>query len=244
MDIAVLFDVGGPLDMELAWEIAVDGAIVAACAAERISVDEARLAAASERAVAAFAADAYAAMIDDLSGGDPATAARVGQRVHAMVGGLDVFQLRPGIAGLLARLVGQGLKLGVVANQPADAVERMRRVAIAQYFTHFGLSGLVGVRKPDPEIFLDAVRALGVPPNRCIMVGDRIDNDIAPAKTVGMATIRFRAGRHARQRPRSPAETPDAEVVDVLELEAVIAKIIRERAYDQSNATGGVGSQL
>jgi putative hydrolase of the HAD superfamily len=230
MNIAVLFDIGGPLDMEFAWEIAVDGAIVAACAAEHIPVDEALLAAASERAVAAFAPDAYAAMIDDLCGGDSATAMRVGQRVQAMVGGLDVFQLRPGIAELLARLAGQGLKLGVVANQPADAIERMRRAGIAHVFSHYALSGLVGLRKPDPEIFLDAARALGVPPARCIMVGDRIDNDIAPAKTVGMATIRFRAGRHARQRPRSRAETPDAEVVDVLELEAAIADILRERA--------------
>jgi putative hydrolase of the HAD superfamily len=226
MDIAVLFDVGGPLDMELAWEIAIDGAIVAACATERISVDEALLAAASERAVAAFAADTYAAMIDDLCGGDPATAARVGQRVRAMVGGLDVFQLRPGIAGLLGRLAAQGVKLGVVANQPADAVERMRRVGIAQYFAHYGLSGLAGLRKPDPAIFLDAARALGVPPSRCIMVGDRIDNDIQPARSVGMATVRFRAGRHARQRPRSPAEAPDAEVVDVLELESALATLI------------------
>ena len=28
---AILFDVGGPIDMEFAWEIAVDGAIASAC---------------------------------------------------------------------------------------------------------------------------------------------------------------------------------------------------------------------
>jgi FMN phosphatase YigB (HAD superfamily) len=55
------------------------------------------------------------------------------------------------------------------------------------------------------------------------MVGDRIDNDIAPAKALGMSTIRFRTGRHRRQKPRSPAEMPDAEVTDVQELEAAIA---------------------
>ncbi|MBS0522088.1 MAG: HAD family hydrolase, partial [Proteobacteria bacterium] len=65
--------------------------------------------------------------------------------------------------------------------------------------------------------------ALGVAPAECIMVGDRIDNDIAPAKALGMATIRFRTGRHRRQKPRSPAETPDAEVTDVAELEAAIS---------------------
>jgi hypothetical protein len=33
---AVLFDVGGPLDLEFAWEIAVDGAIASACGLEGI----------------------------------------------------------------------------------------------------------------------------------------------------------------------------------------------------------------
>ena len=35
------------------------------------------------------------------------------------------------------------------------------------------------------------------------MVGDRIDNDIAPATTLGMRTVLFRTGRHAAQQPRS-----------------------------------------
>ena len=63
-------------------------------------------------------------------------------------------------------------------------------------------------------------------PADCIMVGDRIDNDIAPAKALGMATILLRGGRHRRQRPRSPAEEPDAVVTDVFELEAAIDALL------------------
>jgi hypothetical protein len=40
---AVLFDVGGPLDLEFAWEIAVDGAIASACGLEGIRVDPAMI---------------------------------------------------------------------------------------------------------------------------------------------------------------------------------------------------------
>ena len=58
------------------------------------------------------------------------------------------------------------------------------------------------------------------------MVGDRLDKDIAPAKALGMVTIRFRTGRHRRQKPRCPAEMPDAEVTDVSELEAAIAALL------------------
>jgi putative hydrolase of the HAD superfamily len=166
-------------------------------------------------------------MVETLCGGDPQAIARVERRRRDTLSGLDAFQLRPGIGDLLRRLAAQGLLLGVVANQPASAADRLRRVGIAQYFHHLGLSGLVGARKPDAAIFLNAAQALGVAPARCIMVGDRIDMDIAPAKALGMAAIRFRSGRHARQQPRGPSEAPDADVVDVLELERAIETLLR-----------------
>jgi putative hydrolase of the HAD superfamily len=219
---AVLFDVGGPLDLEFAWEMAVDGAISSGCGLEGIRVDEAMIEQASERAVEAFAPDAYRHMIGTLCGGDPRAVERVWQRVRAMTGNLDVFQLRPDIAGLLHRLRERGLKLGIVANQPEAARERLARAGIGELFDHHGLSGVTGFRKPDPRAFTAATGALGVSPSDCIMVGDRIDNDIVPARALGMAAIQFRSGRHRRQRPRSPAEEPHAVVTDVPELEAAI----------------------
>jgi putative hydrolase of the HAD superfamily len=211
---AVLFDVGGPLDMEFAWEIAVDGAIASACGLEGIRVDPATVEEASEAAVAAFAPDAYGHMIETLCSGDPTTAERVRQRVQAMVGNLQVFQLRPEVDGLLRRLHERGLKLGIVAGQPQATHERLQRAGIADLFDGLGPGG-------------EAVTgALGVAPAACIVVGDRIDSDIAPAKALGMAAILFRSGRYRRQRPRSSAEEPDAVVTDVRELEAAIAALL------------------
>jgi FMN phosphatase YigB (HAD superfamily) len=198
---AVLFDVGGPLDLEFAWEIAVNGAIASACGLEGIRVDPAMIEEASEAAVAAFAPDAYAHMIEALCGGDPRATERV-------------------------RLRGRGLKLGIVANQPETARERLARAGIGELFDYQGLSAFTGLRKPDPRAFLAAAEALDVSPVACIMVGDRIDNDIVPAKALGMAAIQLRSGRHRRQRPRSPAEAPDAVVTDVLELEAAIFALL------------------
>ena len=219
---AVLFDVGGPLDLEFAWEIAVDGAIASACGLEGIRVDPAMIDEASEAAVAAFAPDAYTHMVETLCGVDPQAIERVHQRVRAMVGNLDVFQLRPEIDGMLRRLRDRSLKLGIVANQPRAARERLVRAGIGDLFDYQGLSGLTGLSKPDPRAFQEAAVALGVPPAAYIMVGDRIDNDIVPAKALGMAAILLRSGRHRRQRPRSPADEPDAVVTDVLELEEAI----------------------
>ena len=199
---AVLFDVGGPLDMEFAWEIAVDGAIASACGLEGIRVDQAAVEEASDRAIAAFAPDISRHMIETLCGGEPATVARVCQRADAMTGNLDVFQLRPGIDDLLKRLGARGLLLGALGCP----TERLARAGIDHLFT----------------------QGLDLPPSACILVGDRLDKDIAPAKAAGMATVQFRSGRYRRQRPRSAVETPDAVVTDVPELEAAIEALLAQ----------------
>ncbi len=197
---AVLFDIGGAVDLEFAREMALDGAVASACGMESVRVDQAMIEDASDLAVAAFAPDVQRHMIGTLCGGEPATVARVLRRVEAMTGNLDVFQLRPGIDGLLQRLVARGLLLGAPGCPP----ERLVRAGIGHLF---------------------AAR-LDVPPSSCIFVGDRLDKDIVPAKAAGMATIQFRSGRYRRQRPRSEAETPDAVVTDVPELEAAIDALL------------------
>ena len=197
---AVLFDIGGPVDMEFAWEIAVDGAIAASCGMEGVRVDQAMVEEASDKAVAAFAEDTYGHMIETLCG-DPVTVARVRHRVEAMTGQLDAFQLRPDIDGLLRKLrQPPGLLLGAW-NCPW---ERLEREGLADFFT----------------------RDLDLPPADCVFVGDRLDRDIAPARAAGMATIQFRTGRWRKQRPRSDAETPDEVVTDVAELEAAIKRLL------------------
>ena len=57
------------------------------------------------------------------------------------------------------------------------------------------------------------------------MVGDRIDNDVIPAKMIGMKTIRVRLGMHAQQEPRTPDERPDVEILSIQELAAAVRKI-------------------
>jgi beta-phosphoglucomutase-like phosphatase (HAD superfamily) len=194
---AVLFDIGGAVDLEFAWEMAVDGAIAAACGMEGIRVDPQMVEEASDRAVEVFAGDTYAHMIDDLCGGEPVTVARVTGRVQAMTGALDAFQLRPGIDTLLRKL--RELRIPLVAlNLKAERPE---------------LAGLFG---GDASVDLED----------CVLVGDRLDKDIAPAKAKGMATIQFRSGRWRRQRSRHAAEQPDVVVTDVPELEAELLRLL------------------
>ena len=71
------------------------------------------------------------------------------------------------------------------------------------------------VTKPDPRYYEQIAQACGVAPAECIMVGDRIDKDVIPARQVGMKTIRIRLGLHKRQEPRIPDESPDVELPSV-----------------------------
>ncbi len=228
--LAVLFDVGGPLDTEVEHERLLDGAIRAALAAEGFATDDRSYATACAAAVATYAPDATAAIIWSLTDGNTGTA----QRVYAAVlGGAEQraaarggIEARPGMAALLRWLHDRGLLLGLAANQPASAIARLDACGLGQHFQHREVSGSHGFRKPDVRLFLRACAELGVPPEGCIMIGDRIDNDMAPARMLGMRTVLFRTGRHAGQQPRSWQETPDREVHNVDELGRALGQLL------------------
>ena len=223
---AVLFDVGGPIDREEAFERRIDAEVLAALAAEGVSLDPVAYAGLCAGAVERFAPNLYESVIWQALDGNRERCERAGRRVaRRMAESAPPLELRPGIADLIHRLHGRGVRLGLVANQPAAALERLAAAGLGACFGHFAVSGTNGFRKPDARAFLAACTALGVEPAGCIMVGDRIDNDIAPARALGMAAIRLSTGRHAGQRPRSWREVPDADVDDVAGLAAAIDRL-------------------
>jgi HAD superfamily hydrolase (TIGR01549 family) len=219
---AVLFDVGGPLDTEVQAERYIDERIKAALREAGVPVTDEEYAKANRLAVESFAPSAYQAIIWRLVKGDLALAARF--RALQFPG--RQFELRPGIDRIINRVSASGLRLGLAANQPASVIDELDRLGIGRYFSHRQVSGHHGFRKPDMRLFLAACGDLAVEPARCIMVGDRIDNDIAPARLLGMTTVLFRTGRHIGQQPRSVEEVPDCEVWTTDELERVLIELI------------------
>ncbi len=71
------------------------------------------------------------------------------------------------------------------------------------------------MRKPDLEIFRLALQRAGCLPEEAAMVGDRIDNDIRPAKALGMSTIRIVQGASRLQVPRVADDIADFTVHDI-----------------------------
>jgi N-acetyl-D-muramate 6-phosphate phosphatase len=94
-----------------------------------------------------------------------------------------------GVAELIAGIVGQGLKWGVVTNKSArftlPLTKAMPLFATAQTI----VSGdTTPHAKPHPAPLLEAARQLGVAPGRCMYVGDD-ERDIVAGRAAGMPTV-------------------------------------------------------
>jgi putative hydrolase of the HAD superfamily len=94
---------------------------------------------------------------------------------------------------LLESLRGRGLRLAIVANtwpEPPRLVRReLDELGVSPRVDTVVLSGEVGVRKPEPEIFERALTALGAAPAAALFVGDRLVDDVQGAAAAGLATV-------------------------------------------------------
>jgi putative hydrolase of the HAD superfamily len=92
------------------------------------------------------------------------------------------------------------VKLGLVTDTNTSFEPSVRtalqRLGIESFFSAIVTSQDVGVEKPSPEIFQEALRRLGVAASDAVMVGNDLDRDIAGARRLGMPTILFTSSRY------------------------------------------------
>lgn len=79
--------------------------------------------------------------------------------------------------------------LVIVSNFYGNLKSVLSDFDILKYFKAVVESSIVGVRKPDPSIFLLGVNALGVLPEEILVVGDSLEKDIMPASGIGCKTV-------------------------------------------------------
>src|SRR6266566_5882987 len=94
----------------------------------------------------------------------------------------------------LAALKQRGYILGVVTNRHyggAPFHEDLQTMGLLDYFEyeHMAISADLGIRKPNPDIFMHALNKLNVQPEEAAMVGDSLKADIAGAKLLDMLAI-------------------------------------------------------
>lgn len=115
----------------------------------------------------------------------------------------------PPIPGMeeAARRLARHYRLGIIANQPKEVLPLLEERGLLDLFEVHGVSAMLGLEKPDPRIFEWALEQAGVEPHEALMIGDRVDNDIRPAKQLGLRTLWLRLGHEGRGwQPRTEFE--------------------------------------
>jgi HAD superfamily hydrolase (TIGR01662 family) len=147
---------------------------------------------------------------------------RVSAVDHGYVVDTDIFY--PDAIPALRTLKALGYRVGIVANQPHGIAEQL--AAIDLPLDVLATSTTYGVAKPDPAFFDRVAADCGVPPSEIAYVGDRIDNDILPAQSIGMHAIFIRRGPWGVIQSRWPEMSQVRHRIDALdELPAVLATI-------------------
>ena len=123
---------------------------------------------------------------------------------EALAGPADTVwsQVLPGAREAMVALVGSGARVAIVSNSDGTVAASLRSRGLLADGTPVLDSGAVGISKPDPGIFLLALEALGVPPERAFHVGDVPSVDVVGARAAGVRPLHLdplgwcRAGDH------------------------------------------------
>jgi putative hydrolase of the HAD superfamily len=140
-------------------------------------------------------------------------------QVHrlGLEGRASIEQLADGFAGparaaldrnrsTLAALRAEGYRLGVVSNFYGNVAALCDEAGLGPLLDVVLDSAVVGLRKPDPRLYTEALTRLGVAAADAAMVGDSFDRDVRPARSLGMHAYWLAPGR--------AAQCPDVSLVD------------------------------
>jgi HAD superfamily hydrolase (TIGR01662 family) len=118
-------------------------------------------------------------------------------------------------ADIILKTLSKKYKLGIIANQSAGTQERIDDWGIGKYFDVVVASYEEGYEKPDLKIFKIALDRANCTPSEAVMIGDRLDNDIIPAKSLGMKTIWVKQGFAKYQTISDERQQPDI-IIDTI----------------------------
>ena len=138
----------------------------------------------------------------------------------------------PGVVETLQKLRKKGLKLAVVSDGVRlKAWMRLNAAGLDKYFDTVVTYEDTGKKKPAPEPFLAALKALKVKPEEALMVGDWPERDIEGAKRLEIKTCLI---KHENQKDK-PDIKADYEIKRFEELLVVIKQVGGEYGVDTSS---------
>jgi len=147
---------------------------------------------------------------------------------------------------VILELFRRGYRLGLVSNTTSsvEVPTLLKELEITGCFETVILSAVVGKRKPNPAILLEATRRMGIAPEHCAYIGDRVDRDVAASRQAGFskALILHDSNNAAPVRMEDTHLTPDHEIDNLRELLDIFPPRVSPRpepgtAYDVSLST-------
>ena len=136
---------------------------------------------------------------------------------------------RPHLAETMEALHGMGVRLGVISNIISTSVvpHFLAEYGIEDAMECVVLSSATGIRKPDPEIFRVAERAMDLKPEELAYVGDTLSRDVRGVRNAGwrcMIQIRNPSIAHRDRGLEHSGLAPDYLIDDLAEIPAIIQK--------------------
>lgn len=135
--------------------------------------------------------------------------------------------LYPDARPCMSALRDMGVWVGAAGNQTTRAGRLLRELRLPADM--IGTSDDWGVTKPDPAFFNAVIDAAPCSAERIVYVGDRIDNDLMPAKAAGMRTAFIRRGPWGYVLEDHPdmAVAADWRMTSLAELPGLVAGVIQ-----------------
>ena len=142
----------------------------------------------------------------------------------------DESDLYPDARPAMAALRESGVWVGVAGNQTSRAGDILRKLDLPADM--IATSDDWNAAKPDPAFFSAVIDAAPCDAGQIIYVGDRLDNDLKPAKAAGMRTAFIRRGPWGYIWERHPDMTDAADwrMTSLVELPAIVARANRATA--------------
>ncbi len=140
----------------------------------------------------------------------------------AVYGGFRADDLYPDVKACITALQDNGFTVAIAGNQPAERAQELKALDLG--VEHVITSEELGVEKPDSAFFTAVCRLIGVKdPSRILYVGDRVDRDVIPAYTFGMATCWLQRGPYGRLQACPSNLEPDLTLEGLGELPTLLA---------------------
>jgi HAD superfamily hydrolase (TIGR01549 family) len=140
---------------------------------------------------------------------------------HSVIYSKNLECLYDGVSAMLQTLTGR-FKLGIIANQSKGTEDRLKQWGVRDCFDFVLSSAEFGATKPNLSIFYAAADIINSYAGSVLMVGDRLDNDIAPARKMGWITARVLQEFHRFQIPNGDHELPDLTLGSILDIARLV----------------------